>query len=72
MLEVMDKLLKRRSFFSDNSTEKGGVCFETHPHLEIYCEGQNVNSQNVKEEHEIVIMKENKKNRFFANYNMFF
>ncbi|MDR0699466.1 MAG: hypothetical protein LBG28_09675 [Tannerella sp.] len=69
----MDKLLKRRSIFSGNITEKIDADFRTHPHQEIYCEGQNVNGQNIKEEeHDVVIMKEKKKNRFFANYNMFF
>ncbi|MDR2773833.1 MAG: hypothetical protein LBC19_03655 [Tannerella sp.] len=68
----MDKLLKR-SFFPGNNTGKVDAGFGMHPHREIYCEGQDVNGHNVsEEEHDIVITKEKKKNRFFANYNMFF
>ena len=71
MLEVMDKLFKKRSFFSGNTTEKSDA--NPQMHQEIYYEGQNTNGQNVvKEEQEEVIMKEKKKGRFFANYNMFF
>jgi hypothetical protein len=66
----MDKLLKKRDFFSGNTTEKSDA--KPQLHQEIYYEGQNTNGQNVKEEQEEVIMKEKKKGRFFANYNMFF
>lgn len=67
----MDKLFKKRSFFSGNTTEKNDANLQMHQ--EIYYEGQNTNGQNaVKEEQEEVIMKEKKRGRFFANYNMFF
>ena len=60
-----------KSFFSGGYAEKKE---ETHqaPH-EIYCESQNV-SNNVTEEEQVkeVEVKENKKKRFVATYNMFF
>lgn len=68
----MDKLLNRRGFFFGNSTEKDDAGFGTHPYREIYCEGQDVNSQNTKEEQDVATMREKRKNRFVANYNMFF
>ncbi|MDR0743502.1 MAG: hypothetical protein LBF05_03995 [Tannerella sp.] len=65
----MDKLFKKRNFFSDNITEKSDA--KPQMHQEIYYEGQNISGRNVKEEQD-VIMNEKKKGRFFANYNMFF
>lgn len=65
----MDKLFKKRGFFSGNISEKNDA--KSQMHQEFYSEGQHVNGQNVKEEQE-VIMNEKKKGRFFANYNMFF
>jgi hypothetical protein len=70
MLGVMDILLRKRIFFSGNSKEKEDTGFRGYQ--EFYCEGQNVNDHNVREEHGFVIMKENRISRFFANYNMFF
>jgi hypothetical protein len=70
MLEVMDKLPKKRSFFSDSNAEKEDAGSRTHQ--EFYCEGQNVSDQNVKEEQDFATMKEKKTSHFFANYNTFF
>ena len=59
-----------KSFFSGGNAEKRD---ENHqvPH-EIYCESQNVNNYVQEEEQVEVEVKENKKKRFVANYNMFF
>ncbi|MDR0572748.1 MAG: hypothetical protein LBG96_01735 [Tannerella sp.] len=65
----MDKL-RKRIFFSGKNTEKNDEASQTHQ--EFYYEGQNVNNRIVKEEYEEVKKKEIKRNRFFANYNMFF
>jgi hypothetical protein len=70
MLEVMDRLLKKRNFFSGNSMEKEDA---GRRHEEFYCEGQRVSGHDdVREEQDLVIMKEKRRSRFFANYNMFF
>jgi hypothetical protein len=71
MLEVMDRLFKKRNFFSGNNMEKE----DTGPrkHEEFYYEGQHVsNHDNVKEEQNPVVMKEKRTSQFFAHYNMFF
>jgi hypothetical protein len=67
----MEKLLKGRKFFSGSSTtEKNDENSPAHP--DVYCEGQNVNGQNAKEEQDFIMIKERRKERFFANYNKFF
>jgi hypothetical protein len=70
MLEIMDKPLNKKDFFSGSSMEKKGV--NSQAHQEFYYEGQNVNAQNVKEEQEFLIMKEKRIKCFHAHYNTFF
>ena len=66
----MDDL--RRKFFSGNYAEKRKNGTHQAPH-DVYCESQNVNNNVSKEEQNKVIeVKENKKKRFTAHYNMFF
>jgi hypothetical protein len=69
--ESMDKL-RRKTFFSGSNTEKNNGSSKMQE--EIVYEGQIVNDCIVREEQTNVgaKTKENKKNRFFANYNMFF
>ena len=70
MLESMDDL--KRKFFSGNYAEKINKMHRVPPH-DIYCESQNVSDHVLKEEQgKEVEVKENKKKRFTANYNMFF
>ena len=60
-----------RKFFSGGNAEKRN---ETHQApRDIYCESQNVSDFALKEDQKgAVEVKENKKKRFTATYNMFF
>lgn len=70
MLEIMDRM-RRKIFFSGNNTEKNNETQRLQE--EIVYEGQIVNERIVKEEQEEEVkVKENRKSRFIANYNMFF
>jgi hypothetical protein len=68
MLEIMNKPLNKRSFLSGSSMEKEDI--NSQIHQEFYCEGQNVNDPNVKEEQEDIMTKEI--SCFHAHYNTFF
>ena len=59
----------KKSFFSGGYAEKNN---EKQLADNVYYEGQNVNDCVITEEREKVKIKENKKKRFTANYNMFF
>ena len=60
-----------KSFFSGGYAEKREEMHQA-PH-EIYCESQNVMDNVPKEEQEEEVdVKDIKKKRFVANYNMFF
>ena len=71
MLEAMGNT--KRNFFSGNYAEKSSKMHLEHNN-EIFYEGQNVKMSDsaTKEKQEEVKKDENKKKKFFANYNMFF
>ena len=61
----------KRNFFPGNYAEKSR---KIHLDNEVFYEGQNVNMSDsaTKEKQKEVKKNENKKKKFFANYNMFF